>query len=79
MWTRGLKVSCRYSSVETNKLIYLLIKKQSEQVVFLTSPRLDLVLLQLIDLHLRELLLVQHAHHLPPEQRKLSSPGTTNK
>uniref|UniRef100_A0A3Q2PV97 Uncharacterized protein n=1 Tax=Fundulus heteroclitus TaxID=8078 RepID=A0A3Q2PV97_FUNHE len=47
MCTRGLKVSCRYSSVNTDTR---LLSEPSAP----TSPRLNLMLLQLVDLHLEK-------------------------
>uniref|UniRef100_A0A3Q0SEP0 Uncharacterized protein n=1 Tax=Amphilophus citrinellus TaxID=61819 RepID=A0A3Q0SEP0_AMPCI len=56
MWTRGLKVSCRYSSVD---VLQVLLCDQAAAVTLKrttqtarTSPRLDFMFLQLVDLHL---------------------------
>uniref|UniRef100_A0A3Q2FHC1 Uncharacterized protein n=1 Tax=Cyprinodon variegatus TaxID=28743 RepID=A0A3Q2FHC1_CYPVA len=65
MWTRGLKVSCRYSSAKKNRNVILQMPKNSflKSAHSHTSPRLNLMLLQLIDLHLDR---NTHTHPMVP-------------
>uniref|UniRef100_A0A8C2Z018 Uncharacterized protein n=1 Tax=Cyclopterus lumpus TaxID=8103 RepID=A0A8C2Z018_CYCLU len=48
MWTRGLKVSCRYSS-NRDEIKQIKIHKRK-----FTSPRLNFMFLQLVDLNLKD-------------------------